>query len=47
MEREYRGMTTNEVIEQIKVGHISFADIADYLNDRTDAERRKNRGISV
>lgn len=40
MEREYRGMTTNEVIEQIKAGHISFADIADYLNDRTDAERR-------
>ncbi|MBP3229615.1 MAG: hypothetical protein J6M40_02595 [Prevotella sp.] len=33
-------MTTNEVIEQIKAGHISFADIADYLNDRTDAERR-------
>ena len=41
MESEYRGMTTNEVmIEQIKAGHISFADIADYLNDRTDAERR-------
>ena len=40
MESEYRGMTTNEVmIEQIKAGHISFADIADYLNDRTDAER--------
>ena len=40
MESEYRGMTTNEVmIEQIKAGHISFADIADYLNDRTDADR--------